>query len=68
MDPVVITILVGGSGLMLAFCLGYGVRAYLSARRRARWQYRDEQLPLHQAPSLSPDEARPRREHTKPAG
>lgn len=68
MDIVVSMMLVGGLALVLGFCLGYAVRAYISARRRQRWRYRHEQLPVHQAPLLAPDDTRLRDEQTKSVG
>ena len=66
MDLVVAITLVGGAGLLLGFCLGYGARSHVSARRHRRWRYRHEELPLHQAPLLAPDDARYSDKLTKP--
>jgi hypothetical protein len=57
MLQVEIAIALIGAALFLGFILGYGLRAFISARRRRRSRYRRAQLPLHSAPLLAPESA-----------
>jgi hypothetical protein len=65
MLPAEIAIAMIGAALILGFGLGFAVRAYISARRRKRWRYRWEQLPLHDSPFLAPSRTEPTRNQSK---
>lgn len=58
-------VLIGAAGFVLGICVGYGLRAYISARRRRLWRT-ERELPLHPSPLLAPDVERFRSDEAKP--